>query len=256
MATGVRNHFTQAWLNQLLQRPGTPLEGKLDQSPYKATIVIANFKQRISSHFKTLLPNGLDAFCHQIGIPWQFQHFGILINFERPTELILHDDDRTLDDGLRFLMAQTGPVIIRNAYLSIKHRGYGHRNRFPHLNFHVDRSADQPDHYSMYTRDPTDPEQIQPRTVSTLLTAKIVGHLQAIKEGIVKSDDVGIKYTYTVFTKEVMDNICGELIIDQPWDEPEGTGEIAMQDNLTCLHASYYRDDRIKGYRIGVRYLS
>ena len=223
---------------------------------YEATIAIPNYKQRIATHYKSLLPNGLDAFCAQSNIPCEFQHFGIIIKFEKPVEIVLHDDDMALDEGLRFLMAQAGPVIIKNAYLNTKHRGYGHRNRFPHLNFHVDRTANQPDHYSMYTRDPSDPEQSFPRTVSTLFSANIVGHLQAAQEGIINPNSAGIKNTYTVFTKENMENIFGNLILDQRWEESKGTGEMAMQDNLTCLHASYYRNQHVKGYKIGVRYLS
>lgn len=256
MAISVNNHFTKQWLARLVQNPGTVMQGILDQHPYEACIAIPNFKQRVAEHYKSLLPNGLEHFCQQADIPCEFQNFGIIINFKEPTEIILHDDDMALNEGLRFLMAQIGPVTLKNAFLNIKHRGYGHRNRFPHLNFHVDRTANQPTHYSMYTRDPTDPEQTLPRTASTLFTANIVGHLQAIREGLIQPNATGIKGTYTIFTKEYMEDIFGDLIINQSWDEPTGTGEIAMQDNLTCLHASYYRDQHVKGYRIGVRYLS
>lgn len=256
MAISVTNHFNWQWLDRLLKNPGAVIQGVLSQHPYEVYIAIPHYKQHISAHYKTLLPNGLDAFCTQVNIPCKFQHFGIIINFKKPTEIILHDDEMALDEGLRFLMAQAGPVAIKNACLNIKHRGYGHRNRFPHLNFHVDRTANQPTHYSMYTRDPSDPEQALPRTASTLFAANIVGHLQAIREGVIDPKTTGIKGTYTVFTKENMENIFGGLVIDQRWDEPKGTGEIAMLDNLTCLHASYYRDHQVKGYRIGVRYLS
>jgi len=256
MAISVSNHFTRQWLTRLLQNPGATIQGMLNQHPYEACIAIPNYKQRVVEHYKSLLPTGLDSFCQQANIPCEFQHFGIIINFKQPIEIILHDDDMDLDEGLRFLMAEIGPVTLKNAYLNIKHRGYGHRNRFPHLNFHVDRTANQPTHYSMYTRDPTDPEQILPRTASTLFTANIIGHLQGLKEGIIQPGTTGIKGTYTVFTKENMEDVFGDLIMEQRWDEPKGTGEIAMLDNLTCLHASYYRDQQLKGYRIGVRYLS
>jgi hypothetical protein len=47
----------------------------------------------------------------------------------------------------------------------------------------------------------------------------------------------------------------GILILEQPWDRAEGTGEIRLQDNRQLMHASYYRNASRDGYRIGVRYL-
>jgi hypothetical protein len=52
-----------------------------------------------------------------------------------------------------------------------------------------------------------------------------------------------------------MDPLIGELILEQPWNEPEGTGEIVVVDNRTALHATYHKDGRTAGYRIGARYL-
>ena len=49
--------------------------------------------------------------------------------------------------------------------------------------------------------------------------------------------------------------IFGNLVLDQPWTEPEGTGEIAVIDNRTVLHAVYHRDIKTTGYPIGARYL-
>ena len=53
-----------------------------------------------------------------------------------------------------------------------------------------------------------------------------------------------------------MGQIIDNVVLEQRWDEPEGVGEIAMIDNATMLHASYYRDISELGYRIGVRYLA
>lgn len=255
MTATIANHFSAAWLNRLLHNPESAVSGSLHQHPYKASIVIPNFKQRISAHYQDLLPNGLDNYCAKVEIPCQFAHFGLEIYFDKPVEIMLHDDDMQLDPSLHHLMAAVGPVVFKNVYFNSHHRSVGHRNRFPNLNFHVDRTANQPTPYSMYARDPKDPEQMHPRTASTLMTANIVGHLQALHEGIVDHQTVGVKATYTIFTQENMDNILNNVVLDQSWDEPTGVGEVAMQDNRTCLHASYYRDPHKKGYRIGVRYV-
>ena len=47
----------------------------------------------------------------------------------------------------------------------------------------------------------------------------------------------------------------GDVVLEQPWSEPHGTGEIAVIDNATVLHATYHKTDPIKGYPIGARYL-
>lgn len=53
-----------------------------------------------------------------------------------------------------------------------------------------------------------------------------------------------------------MATIIGHVVFEQTWIEPEGTGEIAIIDNATVLHASYYRNASVLGYPIGVRYLA
>ena len=49
--------------------------------------------------------------------------------------------------------------------------------------------------------------------------------------------------------------LVGEIMVEQPWQAPEGTGEITILDNRTVLHASYYERHQDKGYPIAVRYL-
>lgn len=149
-----------------------------------------------------------------------------------------------------------GAVVIKNVYLDSEHRNMGHRNRFPQLNFHVDRSEKQPTHYSMYTRNPFDNEQKHPRKSSTLFVPSIIGYLQSLKEkSIDPASAKGNKGTYTIFTKENMSELVNNIIIEYAWSEVTGTGEISMLDNITCLHASYYPTHE-KGYKIGVRYVA
>ena len=159
-------------------------------------------------------------------------------------------------NGLHPIIKEVGAVIIKNAYLDSEHRDMGHRNRFPQLNFHVDRSEKQPTHYSMYTRNPYDEEQKHPRKSSTLFVCSIVGYLQSVKEKTIDpQSESGNKGTYTIFTKENVPELVNKVIIEHAWNEKTGTGEISMLDNITCLHASYYPMAHEKGYKIGVRYV-
>lgn len=249
-------HFTQSWLMALLRTRTLSMSNEFNGVEYHARILIPKYRGRIQEHYNDIVGGNLAGFCDQAKIPFSFNHFGVSIEFSQPVELALHNDDMAIDESFREIMNIVGPVIIKNAYHHSELRSVGHRNRFPHLNFHVDRTANQPEHYSMYSRDPFDDEQQHPRTVSTLMCANIVGQLQSIREGVTdRLSSDGMKSTYTIFTSENMQDVFENLVIEQKWDAPQGTGEIAMQDNLTCLHASYYRNKAIKGYKIGVRYV-
>jgi hypothetical protein len=249
--------FDGVWLSRLLGARDYTLRDKLGASGYTARIAIPDFRNKVASYYKDVLPNGLDEMCRRVELPCDFTHFGVIIEFDQPTELSLHDEQMSLTDGLHQIIARTGPVIIRNAFLDSVARDQGHRNRFPHLNFHVDRSMKQVTRYSMYTRNPHDAEQQYPRTSSTLFTAKIVGYLQSVREGTLNPDtDKGCRGTYSIFQKTNMGDVLDNVVLEHAWDLPRGTGEISMLDNADCLHASYYRDPSIKGYKIGVRYVA
>ncbi|MBI3773414.1 MAG: hypothetical protein HY272_12030, partial [Gammaproteobacteria bacterium] len=224
---------------------------------YTAKIGITYYKQKIACHYASLIQGSLEQECRLAEIECGFEHFGVIVRFESPVEVLLYDDALTINRGLCDIIARVGPVILRNVYLTSAVRSEGHRNRFPHLRFHIDRNPLQPTRYSMYTRDPYDAEQRYPRTASTLFTANIVSHLQGIKEGdVVRGIDKGVRASAPLFEKEDMSGVISNIVLEQRWDEPESTGEIAMIDNATALHASYYRDIVQKGYRIGVRYLA
>ena len=250
-------HFNANWLKTLLNQPHREVTGRYNGTEYVARLVIPDYAARINEHYRDITKGNLANICQQARIPFNFSHFGVELHFQESIELTLHDDELNLAPGLHELIAGVGAVIIKNAYMPDKLRKVGHRNRFPHLNFHVDRTANQPTHYSMYARDPFDEEQRYPRTSSTLFFPNIVGHLQGIKEGLVNPEtDQGVRGTYTLFTKEPVSELMQDIIIEHRWDEPEGVGEISTLDNLTLLHASYYRNHHEVGYKIGVRYLA
>lgn len=257
MTESLQTHFTPAWLTALLRSRTLRVVNTFNNIEYEAQIIIPNYRDRVLEQYQDILKGNLELFTQRANIPFSFKHFGIEIAFSKPIELALHDINMAIEDCLRYLMGVVGPVVITNAYHQANLRSVGHRNRFPHLNFHVDRSANQPEHYSMYSRDPFDDEQQHPRNVSTLICANIVGYLQSIREGITDINATeGMRSTYNIFSEQNMDEVLGNTVLEQKWNAPKGIGEIAMQDNLTCLHASYYYNQTLKGYKIGVRYVA
>ena len=248
--------FNVTWLQRLLDQPKMTHSGQFGSAQFSARIGIPNYGERLQRYYGTILKGGMAGFSNRVKIPFHFDHFGVEINFSDAIELELHDLDSTLNEGLRQLIAAVGPVIIRNASMVAKFREPGHKNRFPHLNFHCDRNESQPTPYSMYTRDPFDEEQRYPRTSSTLFGPSIIGSLQTIKEsepGFIPA--VGPAMHYSIFGKEDMSEVLGNVVLEHSWNQPQGVGEISMLDNRTCLHASYYRQPSELGYKIGVRYL-
>ena len=228
----------------LARDPTAPVTGALGAARYSARVAIPGYGARLARHYGVDLP--------ALGVPFDFPHFGVIIDFDAPAELAVYGDDRVLDEGLRGVIARYGPVVLRNAYLSGPKRAQGQRNIFPKLRFHVDRGATQPDRYSLFCRDPFDPVQRGPRGSSTLILANAAAYLQALKEGAGAHQ---LKGQYNLFAEQDLAPLLGSIILDQPWNAPEGTGEITILDNVTVLHASYYPRDEDKGYPIGVRYL-
>jgi hypothetical protein len=249
--------FPRQLMDMLMANPDQTIYDKMHGSVYKAYIGISHYKDKVLKYYSELL-NGTDlqTLCAEIEIPFDFNHFGLVLEFERPTELILHDTDMTLNDDARYIVRQVGPFIIKNGYLEAVVRDYGHRNRFPHLSFHFDRNPEQPTVYSMYTRNPFDAEQANPRRASTLFIANIISYLQSRMENKTNQHlKKGVQPVYNIFTDEKMNDVLGKIVLEHAWNGPFGTGEISMIDNRTVLHASYYENPTQKAYRIGVRYV-
>lgn len=249
--------FGKSELAHLLQNPNQVLQGSMSGQAYSARIAIPNYAANIQSHYQSIIKPNLHQVCSNAAISFPNTHFGLVIHFDNATELFVHDDDLSFQSEEHELIQKLGAVIIRNAYMDPVKRDQGHRNRFPHLNFHIDRSENQPTPYSCFTRNPFDQEQAEPRTASTLITANIVAYLQCLKENKCNAiEEKGVRGTYDLFQGEDMNNdVLGSIVLEQSWSEPHGTGEIVFIDNRSVLHASYYKDESVKGYRIGVRYL-
>jgi len=249
--------FNITWLTRLLNNPRQESCGVINGVEYTAQIAIPNYRKNIENYFSEILQGNLQNECAQFGVTLNFDHFGLVIKFKKPIELNLYDEELNLPVGLSDIIAKVGPIILKNAYFESSAREYGHRNRFPHLQFHIDRSERQTTRYSLYTRNPFDEEQKHPRTASTLFIANIAANLQALKQNSIdRNSHKGQITSQLLFENESMDTVLGNVVLEQAWNEPEGIGEIAMIDNATVLHASYYRDAAHSGYKIGVRYLA
>ena len=224
--------------------PDTAVEGRLNGASYCARIVIPDYGARIEKHYGRKLS--------ALAIDFPFRHFGLSIDFDKPVELALHEDSRRLDGGLRALLRRFGSLRFRNACLPERLRASAQRNVFQSLSFHIDRGRNQDDNISLFWRDPFDPVQRAPRSSSTLVLANAAAYLQAVEEG---QDEHAFKLLYQLFENQEIAPLIGEVMVELDWRAPEGVGEIALVDNRTVLHASYYARPKFKGYPIGVRYL-
>ena len=241
----------------LRRNPGSEIVGNLDGIPFSARIAIPRYDVSIARHYRDVAPDGLSAICAEAAIPFDLPHFGLALHFARPVEVSFHDKHMVLDESIRALVARFGPVILHNAQLGAAIRGRFHRNIFPHLRFHVDRAPLAENQYSCFTRDPRDPDQRAQRASSTLFIANIVSWLERARDaGGGMRPPIGVTSGYCeLFDGQSIAPLLGEIILEQPWIEPDGTGEICVIDNRTVLHATYHKDGRTEGYPIGTRYL-
>lgn len=243
-----------AELSVLDTSPVTMVRGSLMGVGFEATLCIRDYARKIEGFYENIPRGGLEYLCGKAGIPFAFRHFGLVVSFRSPARLELYDCERQLAPAVKSLIRRFGPVIFENALSVTSDPVDPQRNIFPHLDFHVDRGRNQPNQYSLYSRDPEDPEQRQPRGTSTLFVANIVGHLQAIREGSIGTDETGSKALYKIFQKSgAAEKALDKVILNHRWNAPEGTGELVVIDNRTVLHASYHRPR--KGWPIGTRYL-
>lgn len=245
------NILTQT-VTRLLAAPNSTAQGRYKGVDFGATTGIPDFGRKITDHYAEFIPGSLGDACKTAGMTFNFPSFGLIVEFEKPVEISLYDEDHVLDGNAKEAIIRFGTLIFRNAYLAGSFRNQGQRNIFPDLNFHVDRGSNQENQYSLFCRDPFDAIQKEPRKSSTLITANIVMYLQTLKEK--KPTKKGQQTLYDdIFKNQDLKSLMGGILLEQAWTAPEGTGEICMLDNRTVLHASYYRTGR--GYPIGVRYL-
>lgn len=246
-----------ALLSRLKQFPEQSVALQIGGIGVTASIVISDYGQCLRDAYEKALSCSIKAASDSAQIDFDFSHFGLLLSFDHPYQLRAHDQQSRLLGDIKSLVAEFGVLTLHNVCLTEDIRDFGHRNRFPHLNFHRDRNSSQPTPYSLYTRDPEDAEQQQPRISSTLFIANIVAYLQSLLEQKYHyTESPGVLSHYDIFHDSFMHPLLNTVMLEQKWDQPEGVGEVSVIDNRQVLHSSYCRRKGLMGYRIGVRYLS
>ena len=253
----VKFDISQDIISKLEINPEATITGNLSGNAYEIKIVIPNYTECVQTFYSPQLDHNLTHYVQKLKLPPLFKHFGVCVSFKEPVEIHLHGMDMELESSAKQLITKYGALILHNVHLDSEMRDMGHRNRFPQLNFHIDRNPHQDTHYSLYTRNPFDEEQKQPRTSSTVFIPYLVAYLQAIKEGRGSiADEDGLITRSELYTPLDIPDLLNSIILPHTWDQPEGVGEISIIDNANILHASYYPNEANKGYRIGVRYVS
>ncbi|MBT3701623.1 MAG: hypothetical protein HOE62_08130 [Alphaproteobacteria bacterium] len=244
-------------IDSLQKNPERTLAGTMDGRRFTANVGIANYVAHIVARYDRELDGRTPAeLSGLLGSAFDFAHFGLILNFETQTNLILNDAEKRLVPGVRSLVNAFGPIVLRNACLESAAQEPAQRNIFPHMRFHYDRSAMQDSQISLFSRDPNDAEQRFPRQSSTLFVANVVAWLQHEQQGLNDNNKVlSLRASYDLFSEQNVRPLFGDVIFEQPWNAPEGTGELCIIDNRTVLHASFHGDLRGKGWRIGARYL-
>lgn len=229
-------------LDRLARDPRCVVRGTVGSTGYEVQVAIADYANRVARHYGTS-PSKLP-----VELP--FGHFGLHWSFEAPVEISLYDSARVLCDTTRDMISRFGPISFTNAYLHSEARAEGQRNIFPSLDFHYDRAPVHDNQYSLFFRDPFDAVQREPRKSTSLILANAAVYLQEKKEG---GDMSKFRSLHHLFEHEDVAALVGEIMTEETWSAPSGTGEIVVFDNRTVLHASYYNGEA--GYPIGVRYL-
>ena len=132
-ATVNRLILGSAALAALDERPTSVVEGGLGKATFQARIGIPGYAEKVTRHYADIAPGGLAPICDQASIVPPFQHFGLICEFDNPTELRIHETDLSLDEHLRELVQRFGSIVIRNAYLPENDRRADQDNIFPHL---------------------------------------------------------------------------------------------------------------------------
>lgn len=244
-------------IQRLLRNPTSLVEDKICGKACVFNIISPQYVELVCQHYSQELLHELNYYHDHLKIPGLFTHFGLCIDFSEPTELYLHGKDMTLPDVIKDMLKNFGVLIFRNVYLDSSVRDMGHRNRFPQLNFHIDRIRSQISYYSVYMRNPFDEEQKHPRTSSTVFIPTLVAYLQGLSEGKTELlSDEGLINNSILYNEDSIKQFLNTIVVQHTWDQPLGTGEISIINNCKMMHASYYPNIYNKGYRIGVRYLA
>ncbi|MBL4615626.1 MAG: hypothetical protein JKY27_12230 [Magnetovibrio sp.] len=236
--------FEDDLITRLMKHPTSEIQGSLRAYQFSARLAITNLRHKLVDFFSAIPEAHTSAFDNP------FQHFGLIIEFSGEASLEVFDDAFHLNPTMKTLISTFGAVSVRNIRLRHPRDEDYQKNIFPQLVFHVDRGAQFDNQYSLFYRNPDDPDHQPPRDTSTLILPNIATFLKAREQG---TSFASAALSHQLFDERNITNVIGEYMLEQKWDAPRGTGEICMFDNRTVMHASYHREQR--GYPIAVQYL-
>lgn len=250
--------FDEALLKRLAGKPEAQIRGEYHGIGYTVKIAIPHILARITAHYKDLLDGrSLRDLAVDLETAQPFDHFGLVCSFDAPVNLPVFGEDMCLAQDLCMAEDAFGPIVFRNASANVPGVSAPQTNIFAHLKFHFDRGVTQPERYSLFLRDAACPTQHAPRGSGTVIVPNVVAYLQALKETGHRDEAKGMLHSSRkLFETEDIRPLKGEIMFEQAWDAPAGTGEVTILDNRSVLHASCYPDAKTPGYPIGVRYLS
>ncbi len=236
--------FGRDKIRKLVENPSKFLDLRIGTHNLKCGIVIPDIASEIKHQFSEIseTDNALK------NMP--FKHFGFIVEFEKEIGLNVFNKDLQLNSHLKYVVSMFGVCIFKNIKLENPAHTKFHKNIFPDLVFHIDRGDNFSNQFSLFYRDPDDPEHRFPRRTTTLIMPKAAAHLQAVKENCVSSSTL---INCKLFNDMSAEHAIGKYMVEQKWDAPELNGEICFFDNRTVLHASYHRGNF--GYPISVQYL-
>lgn len=236
--------FDESIIQDIMDHPMQEMHGHMRAGHFVARLAITDLASKLSVCFSGVP----EAHSHTFDNP--FCHFGLIIEFMSEASLEFFDDAFHLNSMFKSMIATFGVVLVRNVRLCHPCDENYQKNIFPQLVFHVDRGAQFDNQYSLFYRNPDDPDHQPPRDTSTLILPNIATFLKAREQKQVYTD---VALSHQMFEENAICGVIGEYIMEQKWDAPPGTGEVCMFDNRTVMHASYHRQQR--GYPIAVQYL-
>lgn len=236
--------FSREEILSLINNPTKKIKSYIGRNSFTYYIAISDIDKEVTLEFNDVIE------AKSVVSSMPFKHFGLIIEFDQEINLDVFNAELQLHPHLKFILTKFGACAIKNIRLANPANTEFHKNIFPDLVFHVDRGPHFSNQYSLFYRDPADPEHALPRKTTTLIMPNAAAELQGTREGI-WSQSASI--SSRLFNEHSPRPAIDHYVFEQKWNAPKGTGEICFFDNRTVLHASYHRGDY--GYPIAVQYL-
>ena len=189
-----------SYLKPLIHNRHAFVTGYLQGIAFEAELIIPDYAENIVQYYSEFSPVELSELAIYFSLNTPFLSMGVRLRFEQPVHLSLHTKDMLLYPEVQKLVRLFGPVILQNAILDDCGSDNEHKAIFADLRFHRDRGDGLDRQYSLYYRDPFDPEQALPRTSSTVFMSNMAVYLQYQREQKQTSLSAGVKSHYNLFS--------------------------------------------------------